>query len=186
MRYLLSCLFLLFSVSLVVTSCDPETPEPPNAEELITTLVYTLTPDDGGDVVTLIFRDLDGEGSDAPTFSTEPLRASTTYSGVITLSNEAEDPAEDITEEVKEEDDEHQLFYASSLSDLVVTYMDADAEGNPLGLATTLQTGTTGSGTLTIILRHEPAKDATGVSAGDITNAGGESDIEVTFNIDVE
>ena len=35
-------------------------------------------------------------------------------------------------------------------------------------------------------LRHEPAKDASGVAAGDITNAGGETDIEVTFDVTVE
>ena len=38
----------------------------------------------------------------------------------------------------------------------------------------------------TITLRHEPAKTATGVSGGDITNAGGETDIEVVFDVTVE
>ncbi|HBK71516.1 MAG TPA: type 1 periplasmic binding fold superfamily protein, partial [Flavobacteriaceae bacterium] len=36
------------------------------------------------------------------------------------------------------------------------------------------------------ILRHEPNKSASGVSDGDITNAGGETDIEVIFNITVQ
>ena len=42
-----------------------------------------------------------------------------------------------------------------------------------------------GNGTITVILRHEPDKDASGVSNGDITNAGGETDIEVVFNVEV-
>ena len=37
------------------------------------------------------------------------------------------------------------------------------------------------SATMTVILRHEPNKAGAGVSDGDITNAGGETDIEVTF-----
>ena len=51
---------------------------------------------------------------------------------------------------------------------------------------TTLTTGEAGTGTLSIILRHEPAKDASGVSDGQIANAGGETDIEVSFNITIE
>ena len=36
------------------------------------------------------------------------------------------------------------------------------------------------------MLRHEPDKSAAGVSSGDITNAGGETDIEVSFNVIIE
>jgi len=39
---------------------------------------------------------------------------------------------------------------------------------------------------VTITLRHEPAKDATGVSDGDITNAGGETDISVNFPVEIQ
>ncbi|MFT7376933.1 MAG: hypothetical protein ACI88Z_000758, partial [Sphingobacteriales bacterium] len=56
----------------------------------------------------------------------------------------------------------------------------------PLGLQTTITTTDVGNGTLTVILRHEPNKSASGVANGDISNAGGETDIEVTFNITVQ
>jgi len=172
--------------SIIVLSCDPDSPEPPNEEELITTLIYTLSPDDGGDDVEFVFRDLDGDGGVSPIVTTAPLQASTTYSGTITLSNETESPVEDITEEIREEDEEHQFFFASSLDDVTVAYGDADSDSNPIGLVTTLTTGDAGMGTLRITLKHEPEKSATGVSTGDITNAGGETDIEVTFNLDVQ
>jgi len=42
-----------------------------------------------------------------------------------------------------------------------------------------------GEGGLRITLRHEPNKTAAGVQNGDITNAGGETDIEVTFTFEV-
>ncbi|MEZ7887763.1 MAG: type 1 periplasmic binding fold superfamily protein, partial [Flavobacteriales bacterium] len=61
-----------------------------------------------------------------------------------------------------------------------------DEEGNPIGLSTVLTTGEMGSGTITVTLRHEPNKDAAGVSSGDIANAGGETDIEVTFNVEIQ
>jgi len=177
-------LFFLALVGLVFTSCgDDEDPEPPNEEEVITTLQYALTSMDGS--VTLSFQDLDGEGGNDGTTNVSPLKANTTYTGTLTFLNELEDPAEDITEEVREEDDEHQVFF-SNTAGLTVTYNDSDDDGNPLGVVTTLTTGDAGTGTLTVTLRHEPVKDAEGVSDGDITNAGGETDIAVTFDITVE
>ena len=62
-------------------------------------------------------------------------------------------------------------------------YEDEDGDGNPIGLETTMITGDPSTGTLTVILRHEPDKNADGVSDGDITNAGGETDIEVDFPV---
>jgi hypothetical protein len=108
----------------------------------------------------------------------------------LELLNELEDPAEDITLEVAEEELEHQFFYETlfptELSDVNIAYNDLDEEGNPIGLSTVLTTGEMGSGTITVTLRHEPNKDAAGVSSGDIANAGGETDIEVTFNVEIQ
>jgi hypothetical protein len=39
---------------------------------------------------------------------------------------------------------------------------------------------------LKITLRHEPNKKASGVVGGSITNAGGETDIEVSFDVEVK
>ena len=91
--------------SLAFTSCNTDDPEIPNEEELITTLVYTLTPQGGGTALEFRFTDLDGDGGNAPTITSDTLAANTVYTGAITLSNESETPAEDITEEVEEEDD---------------------------------------------------------------------------------
>ncbi len=177
--------FLLFAVAVftvfIFSGCDPD-PVIPNEEELITTLTYTLT---GPNTVILSFEDLDGDGGTAPTIIGGTLEANQSYTGTIILLNSTETPPEDIGAEVAEEDDEHQFFFTSSISDLSVTYNDEDGNGNPLGLATTITTGEPGSGTLTVTLRHEPAKDAAGVADGDITNAGGETDIEVSFDIEV-
>jgi hypothetical protein len=173
-------------VSILFTSCssdDDANPLPINEEEIITTLNATLT--SAGNTITLSSQDLDGDGPDLPVITvSSALAVNTTYTGSLDLLNETEDPAESITAEIEEEDDEHQFFFSSALVN--TAYADMDADGNPVGLAFTLTTSDAGTGSLTIILRHEPVKSADGVSDGDITNAGGETDISVTFPISVE
>ena len=186
MKYLSNFYVILFFGLFVFASCnDNEEMEVENEEEIITTLTYTLTSTDN-EVAILTFRDLDGDGSGAADITVSNLTANTTYQGFIVLLNESETPAENISEEVAEEDDDHQFFFAVSDAELSVDYVDADGNGNPLGLATTLTTGDAGTGTLTVTLRHEPNKTADGVAGGDISNAGGETDIEVTFPITIE
>lgn len=176
-------LALFFVSSLVFVSCssDDDNDDHDHEEELITTVTYTLT--NGNDVITLEFEDLDGEGgADGTTTVSGNLSANTTYTGSIKLLNETEDPAEDITEEVEEEGDEHEFFYSSTISDITITKEDEDEDGNPIGIETTLTTGEAGSGSLTIILKHEPTKPNDGTSTG----AGGSTDVSVTFSIEVE
>ncbi len=165
---------------------EPEDPIIPNEEEVITTLILTLNPDGPGNPVVLTFEDLDGDGGIAPTISGGVLDTNTTYNGSLELLNELENPAQDITEEIEEEAVDHQFFFQPSDNILSVAYDDMDANGNPIGISTILTTTEAGIGTLTITLRHEPNKEAPGVSTGDITNAGGETDIEVTFNVEVQ
>ena len=171
-----------------ITACNkdvPEDPTIPNEEEVITTLNFTLTPDGSGTPVVLTFQDLDGDGGNVPIITGGVLDSNTTYYGSLELLNELENPATDITEEVEEEGSDHQFFFQTSVNGMNVTYDDIDVNGDPIGLSTILITNGTSTGTLTITLRHEPKKDASGVSDGDITNAGGETDIEVTFNVEV-
>ncbi len=185
--YLKFTLLLTFAV-LSFTACEKDDPEIPNEEELITTLKYTLTPADGGTAVEMSFQDLDGDGGEEPAITNGVLASNTTYNGRLELLNEQTAPAESINTEILEEAVDHQFFFSPTLpgDSVKIEYDDQDTNGNPLGLNTTLTTTITGAGTLTIILRHEPNKTAEGVATGDISNAGGESDIEVTFAIEVQ
>ncbi|NNK29929.1 MAG: type 1 periplasmic binding fold superfamily protein, partial [Flavobacteriaceae bacterium] len=166
-------------VGILFVSCsnDDDTPEPVNEEELITTMTITLTPQAGGADITLQVRDLDGDGPDAPVITVSgTLTASTTYTGSIVLLNETENPAENITLEVAEEDDEHQFFYVPTGSITDITYTDQDGNGNPVGLSFELTTGAAGAATLQATLRHEPKKP----NDGTLADAGGETDISQT------
>lgn len=180
-------LTVLFITSILATSCSDDNPDIINPEEVITTMTVVLTPESGGDIVTLESRDLDGDGPNAPVITGGTLAAKTTYSGVITLLNETESPAEDITLEVAEEADEHQFFYNATGLNSTFSYAgENDSDGNPVGIKFTLSSGDAASGNITITLKHEPNKSGSNVNTGDITNAGGETDIEATFPISVE
>ncbi|WP_333807452.1 type 1 periplasmic binding fold superfamily protein [Flavobacterium sp.] len=180
----LKLIALLVIPVLFSTSCSNDD-APVNEEEVITTVTTTLV--GGGQIITLTSRDLDGDGPNAPVVTVSGnLTAGITYTGSTTFLNELVNPAEDITEEVEEEGVDHQVFYQLPSSVGTVTYTDIDANGKPIGLNFTLVAGTSGTtGTLTVTLRHLPNKSATGVAAGDITNAGGNTDAAVNFSIAV-
>lgn len=180
----LKLIALLVIPVIFSTSCSNDD-APVNEEEVITTVTTTLV--GGGQTITLTSRDLDGDGPNAPVVTVSGnLVAGTTYTGSTKFLNELESPAEDITVEVEEEGADHQVFYQLPSSIGTVTYTDTDANGRPIGLNFTLVAGTSGStGTLTVTLRHLPNKTASGVSGGDITNAGGNTDAAVSFSVAV-
>ena len=184
----LTCLFI--TGMIVSCSSDDDTPPPVNQEEVITTMTAVFTPQGGGTAVTLRIQDLDGDGPDAPVLTESgPFASGTVYNGTVQFLNELETPADNITLEVAEEALEHQVFYSVTNNLGTFNYTDMDSDGNPLGLTFTFETPVIiapMAGDLTIVLRHEPNKDAAGVSDGDITNAGGETDIEATFDVSVE
>lgn len=181
-----SVIFSLFVLTVLFSACKKDDPVIPNEEEVITTLKYTLTPMDGGTPVVFSFQDLDGDGGNAPILTSGTIEANKNYTGVLDLLNEQSSPAESITAEVAEEGEDHQFFFQTTLTGLEVSYDDRDGNGQPIGLTTNLIATNSGNGTITITLRHEPNKAAAGVADGEIANAGGETDIAVTFEINVQ
>lgn len=180
-------IFLITISSVTLFSSCQDDNDHDHEQELITTLIYTLTPKTGGSPVVMTFNDPDGDGGIAPSITTEGVfLISTIYEGSIVLRNESVMPPRDITTEIKEEADKHQFFFQALdgvAGRIKFTYADIDNNGNPVGLLTDVSgSGGPASGKLRLILRHEPKKDAAGVKAGNITNAGGETDIDVTFN----
>ncbi len=174
-------LTVLFISTLVFTSCEDDHDDDHDHgsdEELITTVLYTLT--DGNNTIVLEWEDLDGDTGNAPTISSGTLTANTSYTGSIQLLNRTESPAEDITLEVRAEGDEHEFFYTNTAG-LTITKTDTDGT-NPVGIETSLSTGAAGSGSLTIVLKHEPTKPNDGTAA----NAGGSTDVQVTFPISIQ
>lgn len=183
--FILKSIALIFLGLIILSSCKKEDPVIPNEEELITTMTYTLTPIGGGDAIIFNFQDLDGDGGNDPIITSGVLQENTNYIGSLELLNETETPAGDISSEVEEEGEDHQFFFiveGDASSSVQIDYQDEDVNGNPLGLATTFATGNASSGTLTIVLRHKPLKP----NNGSLVDAGGETDIQVTFDLNVQ
>lgn len=194
----LICLLLVASSLLFLSSCKKDDPKPENIPEAITKATLTFTPA-GGAAVIVTATDPDGDGPLPRTLSGPVnLVKNVSYTLKITLINELAkptDPEYDITEEVEEEADEHMFFFAwtnntfsnptgngnvDNRSD-AVNYVDTDTKGLPLGLETSWTTiNASGNGTFRVILKHQPdLKSAT------TTSNDGESDLDVTFTLNV-
>ena len=175
-------MYALLSIAMIGCSDDDTAPEVINDEEVITTVILTLTPE-SGDQVVLTTVDIDGDGPDEPvTTVVGNFAENTQYQGAVRFLNETETPAEEITEEVLEEADEHQVFYTTTDGlNIETQYEDEDSQGNPLGLQITLTTGAASQGSLTVTLRHEPVKPNDGLDS-----AGGETDITTSFDVTIE
>lgn len=187
LKYMTMALF----AAAAITGCkkdedDPVAPPPINEEELITTLRLHFHSANDVEHVHFEFSDLDGDGGNAPVIEADTLSSDSVYSVEIEVLDESGGSVDDITAEILAEDEEHQFFFQVSGANATVTYNDADADGNPVGLSTTWTVGAVSSGNVIVTLRHEPNKGAAGVSSGDITNAGGETDIEITFPVVIQ
>lgn len=181
-----------FLCSVLLVGCTTDDPiVPVNEVEFITTVRLVFTPENGGKNVVLEFKDLDGEGANAPIVTvSSAFEKAKTYNGVITFKNELVNPAIDITREIMQEALEHQMFYQTTgdLNPLTyaTTQSNFDVKGKPLGLQSVFKTTGSATGVLRVTLKHGPNKSAPNVANGDITNAGGATDAQVDFNITVE
>jgi hypothetical protein len=198
-----------FAAALLVPAAlvgclDVENPdEGENEEEVITRVVLTFTPEGGGDAVVAAFADPENDGN--PTIDPITLENGTTYTLALTFENQLADPVEDITAEVAEEDDEHQVFvYGSAVEGpatgdndaALVThaYADEDEGGLPIGLENTIVATATGNGDFKVMLRHLPAEGGVAAKVADLAEAfaaegnaiAGDADVDVTFALTVE
>ena len=187
--------YALLAIPFLYFSCsdDDDTPPPPvNEEEVITTMTITLAASDQSGVVVLQTRDLDGEDGEDPVVTVSgSISNMTSYFGTIQFLNEMEEEPEDITVEVLEEADEHQVFF--NIGDglpIQVVYADEDGDGNPIGvnfyLAPIDDTGVTGSGPLTVTLVHVPVKPNDGDLDSGYEVGVSSIDIQATFDLVVE
>ncbi len=157
---------------------------PPNEEELITTLLLTFTDvENAANTYELRFTDVDGSGGAAPVITGDTLPANRAYTLALRVLDESGSTSEEITTEIMAEAAAHQFCFLPAGIDLQISYADTDPNGRPVGVTNSAITGAAGSGTLLVTLRHQPDKAAPGVATGDITNAGGETDIQVTFPV---
>ncbi len=170
------------ALALFLTSCDhlSDPHDHSNDHDAITTVTLTLVAQGTTDTTRVTWEDLDGIGGNNPNrIDTLVLKPGAIYLGSVQFENRAESPVENINEEVLEDANEHQVFYAVSNSLGQATVLDKDGKGLPLGLVFSLNTTTAAAavpGTLTLSLYHYESE-----SSKNGTDPADETDVEVTF-----
>lgn len=172
---------------IFATSCKKDPTTPILQQELITTVKLMLT-DTAAPFTTYTFqyKDLDGDGPIVATLDSVKLPIGKVFRANLLLLDESKTPADTTSNEIEELNIEHQFFYKSTPTDVISNfiYLNFDDNGKPLGSEFSFQTKSTSSfGNLLITLRHLPNKDGVNVSSGDITNANGETDVEIVFPV---
>ena len=193
LNYLLYAVLTLF----IFTACeeDEAAPEEENEVEVFTDVKLVFTPTGGGAAVEAAAQDPDGAGvQELQVLGAINLAANTSYTLTMVIENCLESPCELMNEEIEEEDDEHQFFFAftndaftspvgngnmDNASD-PINYIGYDGNGNPVGLNTSWTTGSASTGTFTVQLQHQPdVKTATSGSTD------GDTDFALTFNLNI-
>ena len=193
LNYLLYAVLTLF----IFTACeeDEAAPEEENEVEVFTDVKLVFTPTGGGAAVEAAAKDPDGAGvQELQVLGAINLAANTEYLLSMMIENCLEDPCEDMNEEIAEEAEEHQFFFAftndaftspvgngnmDNASD-PINYIGFDGNGNPVGLNTNWTTGSASTGTFTVQLQHQPdVKTATSGSTD------GDTDFALTFNLNI-
>ncbi len=195
-------LLILLAIASLFASCKKNDPEPELEQEVITdvTLKFTEVGANNSPIgQPLTYKAVDPQGFE---LGNNPVIASITglaagkrYLLEIELFNSIEN--EDVTEEIEEEDDEHQFYFLGTAfvgnsAFLTYEYADADGDGNPVGLKGYVQVAaspavTTGS--FRLVLRHDLNKSFAGANNPNFVNfvqAGGETDLDVTFPVTLQ
>lgn len=187
-------LYLFGVLAIGFASCESDDPTPENDAEVITDVTLNFQElDPSGNPVGLItsFKASDPEGIEVgatPTVQTISLTKGKTYRMTIEVMNSIE--GEDITEEILEEADEHQFFFlGSAFSSNILTIAYDDPSGELIGLQNTLTVSSspgTNNTQIQVILRHDLDKSFPGATNPNFANfvqAGGETDLDITFPV---
>ena len=169
---------LVLVVLFAAASCKKETqPAEENENELITTIQLDFTNRGTADKLIYVWEDADGPGGEIPAIDEIALEPNTEYDVKVTLWDKSKTPAEDVTEEVRAESENHRFYYETSAgSGIAIADFDNDINGVPLGITSVWTTTSAATGTFSLILRHyqnggKEASDAAG-STKSTTDAG--------------
>ncbi|MBU3677004.1 MAG: hypothetical protein FGM54_07490 [Chitinophagaceae bacterium] len=167
--------------TLYLSACKPSTPPNPNEEEMISSVLIHLVDSSGVEADrTIIYRDLDGDGGNAPQrFDSIRLSKNKTYWSNLYFLDETKMPIDTISKEVNAEADEHLICYTPNGISMPIVVLDQDGNNLPLGLVSKWRTGASGTGALRIQLRHQPGNKNGSCDPGS-------SDIDLNFTLHIE
>lgn len=193
----------MIAAAVLLTGCEKEEDEVPEEEhdhEMFTDVKLIFTnKSDNSDVVTALAKDPDHEGPIGLKVNESiDLDTNKTYELSFEILNIHDDgDVDDIGAEVKDEADEHQIFFSftdnafsnplgdgniDNTADPIV-YKDQDKNGNPLGLLTEWTTSSSilTNGKFTVRLQHQPDVKTSTSGAND-----GDSDFDLEFTLNIK
>ena len=195
---------LALSLFILILSCSKDSdPDPVHEEEVITLVILEVTKVGSSETMKYNFEveghdhgeedhEEEEEGDDHDDHDGEhleiELEANSSYNVSMMIYNDTDpDNIEDLTPEIIEEADEHQIFYAitDELSGFTISSASndpLDSDGYPLFQKTTWTTTGETSGDVVGYLFHEPTSK-TGSTRNDF---GGATDFEIEFEVHVE
>jgi len=193
---LLSGVFLC--LSFFIFSCEKDDPVPEIDQELITELTLTFEEiNEAGDVVPNSKFEVTAKDAEGISLGGSPhiedivdLVPGKTYQLSIELYNDIAD--EVMTEEIAEHGDEHQFYFIGSAfvgnaAFLQYSYTDEDENGKPIGLKGLVTVDeSVNTGSFRVVLRHGLNKSFNGADQPSFEayeTAGGESDLDITFQV---
>lgn len=170
----------LFFGLLSLISCSKREPIIVDDNEGITTVELTFTPTTGLENP-IIYNWRDGLGE------LIQLKKNTEYNLSVSFLNESGLKTEDLTEEVEEESDAHLVVVKSDPVDLFsIKAMDKDSKGRKVGLKNKLKfKNTNSSGTIRVILKHQPPVNGIDVKDG-MNESIGSTDADVIFPVSIK
>ena len=192
---------LIISAFLLVISCDKGEPVVVHEHEVFTRVVLEVKKDGETNFKKYTFEveghddhghddqgdDDHGDNDHGDEHTEVELDTNSTYHVGIFFYNDSDpDNIEDVTLEIIEEADVHQIFYEmteiSGFSIAAASDDIKDSNGNPLFLKTNWTTTSETSGDVVAYLIHE-ATSKTGSTRADF---GGATDVEIEFEVHVE
>ena len=197
------------TATAVLLACEPHDHDLDHDNEVISLVELTFTPTGGGDALVFTFNDPDGDGGASGVAERISLTAGVEYTLTVSLLNSLVDPPEDLTEEVKAEAEDHQIFLLGDLTGPasadggLLTHAYADLESDyganavgddlPVGLRNTITAEAAGAGTLRLVLRHLPEVNGQPQKTADLAadlaaglDLPGSVDVDITFDLVVE
>jgi hypothetical protein len=196
-------LFIAVLLFAFVSACQDNDPKKEDVPEMITKVTLTFTSE--GQQVVVTATDPDGDGvqniqMDGPI----NLKKSSGYVMTIAMINglaQPNDAAYNVTNEVREEGDEHMFFFSWNKNAFsnpagdgnvdarndAINYIGGDdskdVNGLPLGLTTTWTTTDVAvqGASFRVLLKHQP-----GLKSSTSSSADGETDLDLTFDLNIQ
>jgi hypothetical protein len=170
-------LFYFPLLTIFIYSCSKDDPDGINEQEYISNVVLNITSADG------ISQTIDWDISET-NMQTINLKTNSDYNVGLSFENRS-DPTdiEDVTIEIIDEADEHQVFFEFADVSVDVTSADNDTKVGTRGvlLKSVWNASSTGSGIVRVYLIHQP----TNFNANNREGFGGYNDVSIDIPVSI-